>query len=266
VAGYRADAAVRIERMPSLDFVYMAVTENAAANPALAKKEVRHAIGHAIDYDSILGSMLGGAAQRPAHFLPIGVNGSTEAIARQIGFNQDLDRARALLNTAGFAQGFEMEIAYGNAAVAGITYQVLAQKLQADLARVGIRVRLNPMDQVNLRTLFTQGRQAGAVLTFWNPPAVSNDLWASAIVERVARRVHWTVPPELPALVQRASEEQNLERAAALWVEWQRGVVDAAHHFVLFQPNYQIAVRNALGAFPLTAAGWQLEMGRVRPA
>ena len=266
ISTLRSEAAVRIERMPSLDFVYMAVTENAAANPALAKKEVRHAIGHAIDYDSILGSMLGGAAQRPAHFLPIGVNGSTEAIARQIGFNQDLDRARALLNTAGLGQGFEMEIAYGNAAVAGITYQVLAQKLQSDLARVGIRVRLNPMDQVNLRTLFTQGRQAGAVLTFWNPPAVCNDLWASAIVERVARRVHWTVPPEMPALVQRASEEQDLEHAAALWVEWQRGVVDAAHHFVLFQPNYQIAVRNALGAFPLTAAGWQLEMGRVRPA
>jgi peptide/nickel transport system substrate-binding protein len=266
ISTLRSEAAVRIERKPSLDFVYMAVTENAAANPALAKKEVRHAIGHAIDYDSILGSMLGGAAQRPAHFLPIGVNGSTEAIARQVGFNQDLDRARALLNTAGLAQGFEMEIAYGNAAVAGITYQVLAQKLQSDLARVGIRVRLNPMDQVNLRTLFTQGRQAGAVLTFWNPPAVCNDLWASAIVERVARRVHWTVPPEMPALVQRASEEQDLERAAALWVEWQRGVVDAAHHFVLFQPNYQIAVRNALGAFPLTAAGWQLEMGRVRPA
>jgi len=266
ISTLRSDAAVRIERMPSLDFVYMAVTESAAANPALAKKEVRHAIGHAIDYDSILGSMLGGAAQRPAHFLPIGVNGSTEAIARQIGFNQDLDRARALLNTAGLGQGFEMEIAYGNAAVAGITYQVLAQKLQSDLARVGIRVRLNPMDQVNLRTLFTQGRQAGAVLTFWNPPAVCNDLWASAIVERVARRVHWTVPPEMPALVQRASEEQDLERAAALWVEWQRGVVDAAHHFVLFQPNYQVAVRNALGAFPLTAAGWQLEMGRVRPA
>ena len=266
VATLRAEPAVRVERMPSLDFVYMAVTENPAANPALAKKEARHAIGYAIDYDSILGSMLGGSAQRPAHFLPIGVNGSTEAIARQVGFNQDLDRARAMLNAAGLPQGFEMEIAYGNAAVAGITYQVLAQKLQSDLARVGIRVRLNPMDQVNLRTMFTQGRAAGGVLTFWNPPAVSNDLWASAVVERVARRVHWTVPPEMPARVQRASEEQDLERAAALWVEWQRGVVDAAHHFILFQPNYQIAVRNSLAAFPLTAAGWQLEMGRVRPA
>jgi peptide/nickel transport system substrate-binding protein len=266
VATLRSEPQVRIDRLPSLDFVYMAVTESPAANPALAKKEARHAIGHAIDYDGILNSLLGGAAQRPAHFLPIGVAGSTEAIARQIGFRQDLDRARALLNNAGLSGGFEMEIAYGNAAVAGISYQVLAQKLQADLGRVGIRVRLNPMDQVNLRTLYTQGREAGGVLTFWNPPAVSNELWAAAVVERVARRVHWTVPQEMTDLVKRAAEEQDMERAAALWVEWQKGAVDAAHHFVLFQPTYQIAVRNNVKDFPLTAAGWQLEVGKVRPA
>lgn len=266
IATLRSENSVRIERMPSLDFVYMAVTENAQANPALAKKEARQAIGHAIDYDGILNSMLGGAAVRPAHFLPIGVNGSTEQIARRIGYSQNLDRARQLLQQAGLADGFEMEIAYGNAAVAGITYQVLAQKLQADLGRVGIRVRLNPMDQVNLRTAYTQGRHAGGVLTFWNPPAVSNELWASAVVERVARRVHWTVPQAMTDLVKRAAEEQDLARAAELWVEWQRGVVDVAHHFILFQPTYQIAVRNAIRDFPLTAAGWQLEVGRVRPA
>jgi peptide/nickel transport system substrate-binding protein len=266
IATLRGDPNVRLERLESLDFVYMALTENAAFNPALARREARQAIGHAIDYDGILGSLLGGAAQRPAHFLPIGVNGSTERIAREIGFRQDLDRARALLASAGLASGFEMEIAYGNAAVAGVTYQVLAQKLQADLGRVGIRVRLNPMDQVNLRTMFVQGRAPGGVLTFWNPPAVSNELWAAAVVERVARRVHWTVPPEMTALVQRAAEEQDLERAAGLWVEWQRQAVAAAHHFILFQPTYQIAVRNTLRAFPLTAAGWQVELGRVTPA
>jgi peptide/nickel transport system substrate-binding protein len=262
----RSEPQVRIERLPSLDFVYMAVTENPAANPALAKKEARHAIGYAIDYDGIANSLLGGAAQRPAHFLPIGVNGSTEQIARQVGFNQDLDRARASLQAAGLPNGFEMEIAYGNAAVAGISYQVLAQKIQADLGRVGIRVRLNPMDQVNLRTVYTQGRGAGGVLTFWNPPAVSNELWAAAVVERVARRVHWTVPPEMTQLVKDAAEEQDIEKAAALWVEWQRRAVDVAHHFILFQPTYQIAVRNQIREFPLTAAGWQLDMGKVRPA
>ena len=257
------DANVRVDKLPSLDFVYMALTQNPEANPVLARKEARHAIGFAIDYDGITGNLLGGAAQRPAHFLPIGVVGSTEEIARRIGFRQDLDRARQLLQAAGAADGFEMEIAYGNAAVAGVSYQVLAQKLQADLGRVGIRVRLTPMDQVNLRTVYTQGKAQGGVLTFWNPPAVSNDLWASAVVERVAKRVHWDVPAEMTALVKQASEEQDGAKAAELWVEWQRRVVDQANHFILFQPTYQIAVRNSVREFPLTAAGWQLETGRV---
>ncbi|WP_426959815.1 ABC transporter substrate-binding protein [Muricoccus radiodurans] len=263
IATLRGDANVRVDRLPSLDHVYMALTQNPAANPVLAKKEARHAIGYAIDYDGILGSLLGGTALRPAHFLPIGVNGSTEAIAREIGFRQDLNRARQLLQAAGVPDGFEMEIAYGQAAVAGISYQVLGQKLQADLGRVGIRVRLNPMDQVNLRTVYTTGRMQGGLLTFWNPPAVSNDLWASAVVERVARRVGWDVPQEMTDLTKRAAEEQDLAKAAELWVEWQRKAVDQANHFVLFQPIYQIAVRNTVKDFPLTAAGWQLDTGKV---
>jgi peptide/nickel transport system substrate-binding protein len=266
VATLRDEREVRVERLPSLDFVYMALTQNAEFNRALGQKACRQAIGHAIDYDGILGSMLGGAALRPAHFLPIGVNGSTEAVARQIGYHQDLDRARALLAEGGFPEGFEFDIAYGNAAVAGVSYQLLAQKLQADLGRVGIRAKLTPMDQVNLRTAYTTGQAKGGVLTFWNPPAVENELWAAAVVERVARRVHWPVPPEMTALVKRAAEETDTARAAALWIEWQRAMVDAAHHFILFQPIYQVAVRRNVARFPLTAAGWQVEMGGITPA
>lgn len=266
IKSLREDANVRIDQLPSLDHVYMAVTQNPAANPALAKKEARHAIGYAIDYDGIVNNLLGGAATRAAHFLPIGVTGSTPEVAREVGFHQDLDKARSLLKAAGLSEGFEMEIAYGNAAVAGVSYQVLAQKVQSDLARVGIRVRLNPMDQVNLRTVYTTGKMQGGVMTFWNPPAVSNDLWASAVVERVAKRVGWDVPPEMTALVKRASEAPNLDEAASLWIEWQKKVVDQANHFILFQPTYQIGVRKTIKDFPLTAAGWQLNMGDVKLA
>jgi len=266
IATLRDERDIRAERLPSLDFVYMAVTQNPEFNPALAQKAARQAIGYAIDYDGIVNSMLGGVALRPAHFLPIGVNGSTEEIARRIGFRQDLDRSRQLLQQAGLADGFEFEIAYGNAAVAGVTYQLLAQKIQSDLARVGIRARLNPMDQVNLRTAYTTGRAQGGVLTFWNPPAVENELWAAATVERVARRVHWTPPADLVALVKQASEEQDTAKAAELWVEYQRRMVDEAHFFILFQPIYQVAVRSNVKQFPLTAAGWMLELGGVTMA
>ena len=129
---------------------------------------------------------IGGAALRPAHFLPIGVNGSTEEIARQVGFREDLGKAKELLAKAGLADGFEFEINYANAAIAGVTYQLLAQKIQADVGRVGIKARLAPVDQVNLRTQFTTGKSPGGVLTFWNPPAIENSLWAARDGERVA--------------------------------------------------------------------------------
>ena len=194
IATLKGDPQIEIIGTPSLDFIYMAVSENAEVNPALKKKQNRHAIGCAIDYDGIINSLIGGSAVRPVNFLPVGVNGSTAELTKQIGFQQDLAKAKKLLADAGNPDGFAFELTYANNAIAGVSYQNLAQKLQGDLARVGIKVNLNPIDQVNLRTLFTQGKLQ-AVLTFWNPPAVENQLWASATVNRVAKRVHW-VPPE----------------------------------------------------------------------
>ena len=265
VATLKSEPNVRLEALTSLDFVYMAVTQEAEYNKALAQKAARQAIGHAIDYDGIIKSLLGGAAIRPAHFLPVGVSGSTEEIARQVGFRQDLDKARQLLQSAGLADGFEFEIAYGNAAIAGITYQTLAQKLQADLARVNIRAKLNPMDQVNLRTTYTGNKAQGGLLTFWNPPAVENLLWAAATVERVARRVHWEVPADVTKPVRDAAAETDPKKQADLWVEYQKRLVDQANLIMLFQPVYQIAARNTLSKLPLTAAGWMLDMHDVKP-
>lgn len=265
IATLKAEPSVRLEALTSLDFVYMALTQNPEFNKALGVKEARQAIGHAIDYDGIVKNLLGGAAVRCANFLPIGVSGSTEEIARRVGYNQDIDKARQLLQKAGLADGFEFEIAYGNAAIAGVTYQTLGQKIQADLARVNIRAKLTPMDQVNLRTTYTGNRAQGGVLTFWNPPAVENLLWAAASVERVARRVHWPVPPALDKIVRDAAAEQDPKKQADLWVEYQKQTVDNANYFVLFQPIYQIAVRSNLAKLPLTAAGWQLDMYDVKP-
>ncbi len=266
VATLKSEAKIRLESLTSLDFVYMALTQEPEFNKALAVKEARQAIGYAIDYDGIKTSMLGGAALRPAHFLPIGVSGSTEEIAREIGFRQDLAKSKELLAKAGMPDGFEFEIGYGNAAIAGISYQTLAQKLQADLSRVGIKARLNPMDQVNARTQYTTSKAPGGTLTFWNPPAAENLLWAAATVERVAKRVHWTPPEALVKLVHDAAAERDPKKQAQMWVEYQKQMVDQANHFILFQPIYQIAVRDTLAKLPLTAAGWQLDMYGVKPA
>jgi peptide/nickel transport system substrate-binding protein len=258
--------AIEVMGATSLDFIYMAVAA-APDNPALQNKLARQAIGYAIDYDGIIRSLVGGAAVRPVSFLPVGVNGSTEALTREIGFREDLPRARKLLADAGLPQGFTFQLAYGNAVVAGVPYQSLAQKIQADLARVGIRAELAPMDQVNMRTQYLTGK-LNAVLTFWNPPAPDNLLWAAATVDRVARRVHWTVPPDahVRKVIAAAAAERDLAKSAVLWKEYQQIMIDQANHFVMIQPVYRVAVRKSVTGLQLTAAGWMAELGGAKPA
>ena len=47
-------------------------------------------------------------------------------------------------------------------------------------------------------------------------------------------------PDEMKKLVDDASAERDLGKAAALWGKYQEGMVDAAHLFVLIQPTYGI--------------------------
>jgi peptide/nickel transport system substrate-binding protein len=115
------------------------------------------------------------------------------------------------------------------------------------------------MDQVNLRTQYTTGKST-AVLTFWNPSGVETDGWASATVQRVAKRIHWTPPDDLVKLVAQAAAETDAQKRSALYVEYEKAMIDQANLIVLFQPIYQFAVRDAIKQFPLTAAGWEVEL------
>jgi len=259
IATLKDHTQLRVEGLRSLDYVYMALTNEPSFNKALAVKEARQAIASAIDYDGIINSLLGGKALRCASFIPIGLYGSTEETTKQYGWHQDLDRSKQLLQKAGLADGFEFKLSYGDAAVSGLSYAVLAQKLQSDLARVGIKVALDPIDQVNLRTQYTTGKST-AVLTFWNPSGVETDQWASASVLRVAKRIHWTPDPALVKTVQQAAAEQDTAKRSALYVEYEKALLDQASLLILFQPIYQFAVRNTLKTFPLTAAGWEAEL------
>lgn len=265
ITSLKADKDVWIARAISLDFVYLALNHSPELNKALANKYARQAIGWAIDYDGIRDGLLGGSATRPANFIPVGSLGSTEDTTKQIGFRQDLDKSRKALAQAGMPDGFEFEVIYGNSMIAGTSYHVIAQKMQSDLARVGVKLKLNPMPQVNVRTLYNAGKMQ-SVVTYWNPPAVENALWGWATVQRVAKRLNWKPPETLVKLVDQAATEPDQAKQAELWRQYQVAMVDEANLIVLFQPIYQVGVRKTIKDMPLTAAGWQADLRGVRPA
>ncbi|MEZ5865733.1 MAG: ABC transporter substrate-binding protein [Geminicoccaceae bacterium] len=258
-------AGIDIVEGTSLDYVYMTLTSSAELNPALAKTAARQAIAHAINYDAMIKGLMSGYATRPASFIPNGIGGATEALTKEIGFRYDPEKARALLVEAGLADGFSFDLYYGEAAVAGTTYSLIAQTIKSDLAKVGITAELRPVDQSTARDKYRAG-ELPSVLTFWNPDGPEAWTWASASVQRVAKRVRWDVPPEVTEMVDRAGGAATTEEANEWYRKYMQALVDSANYIILFQPIYRVATRDSIKDWRLTAAGWQVNLYDVQPS
>lgn len=265
VQSIKNDSGIKIVKNQSVDYLYMTLTADPALSPGLGSKAARQAILYAIDYDGIIQGLLGGDAVLPLSFIPVGLGGSTVELRDQFGYRENLDKARQLLAEAGMPTGFTFKLSYGTgAAVAGISYDTVAQKVQSDLARVGIVAELNPMQQSALRDGF-RAAELASVLTFWNPDAMDPALWADPTVQRVAKRVRWTPPQDIVDLVAKADGEPDVAKRNDLYVQYQKQLADEALLQVLLQPIYSVAVRNEIGTYLPTAAGWQVDLYTVAP-
>src|SRR5262249_61586580 len=111
------EAGLRIVSGTSLDYLYMTLTSGAELNKALASRAARQAVAHAIDYDGILKGLMLGQATRPATFIPVGLDGSTAALTKEIGYRQDLPKAKKLLAEAGGPKGFSLKLGSAKAAI-----------------------------------------------------------------------------------------------------------------------------------------------------
>ena len=102
---------------------------------------MREALAAAIDYNGILEFTTGGRADLIAAAIPNGFPG-TDGLPMP---KQDLEKAKALLNEAGLADGFEMVAAYPEINIYGVDLGNMMQKLQQDLAKVNVKITLEPI-------------------------------------------------------------------------------------------------------------------------
>ncbi len=265
IATLEGNPDIEITSGLSLDFAYITLTSSADLSPALAKPAARQAVAQAIDYDGIISSLLGGHAVRPASFLPIGMAGSTEELTNQIGYHTDLDKAKAALAEAGYPDGFGFELSYPTATFGGIPYDVLAQKIQSDLAKVGIEITLDPMTTTNFTSKY-KGGKAVAAMWEWVPDIPDPYTWTEPAVNRVADRVHWEPSAETKALMHDAVGATDMAEAAALNQKLLRELTERTNYVVLFQPVYRVATRKSISGYRVSAAGWLTDLADVKPA
>jgi peptide/nickel transport system substrate-binding protein len=129
-----------VQVLPSPNFIYLAIAPGAPAAQGRFTPEVREAISLAVDRAAMIEFVLGGAGKPQASPIPNGFPGSAGLEVP----GTDLARARQMLAAAGHGRGFDVDFTFPAINSYGADMSLVAQRLQQDLGRVGIRLRLQP--------------------------------------------------------------------------------------------------------------------------
>ena len=137
-----SDPAVAVSSMPSQALVYIALSPGAKANDVPLTAKVREGIAHAIDYDALIELTVEGKGHRLASPVPLDFPG---------GSGHDLPAydpalARKLLDEGGAPAEFTLQAAFPNVRQYGVDFTLMMQKIQMDLAAVGIKIVLEPLE------------------------------------------------------------------------------------------------------------------------
>lgn len=124
---------------------------------------VQLAIRLALDYEGYRTLWRGSVT--PGTNMWIGLLG---AFGQDRAMTRDLDRARELLAEAGYPNGFDIVLSYPDFVGGGANMNTNAQKIQADLAEVGINVTLMPGELQVALDEYRSGL-AGFAYWFWGP-------------------------------------------------------------------------------------------------
>lgn len=132
--------------------------------PELAEPEVRQAINHAIDRETMLEQLRDGQGEITNQIFGT----ETDAYDPELDtyYDHDPERARELLADAGYPDGFEFTLPR----MSEIVSDPMATSLQSDLAEVGIDLTWDNLDQGSaLNSIFTEQAYSGMVMNNAQP-------------------------------------------------------------------------------------------------
>ena len=220
VTALEGDPNLTIERALDRWTHFLLMNRDSEIGGPVADPKVALAIRHALDYDGYRELWTGSVT--PGSNMWVGIAG---AFGPDRAMERDLDLARDLLTEAGYPDGFDIQLSYPDFTFGGVNLSTNAQKIQADLAEIGINVELRPGEvQVSLEE-YRNGEQ-GLAYWFWGPDILDPvDFLSFLPGGKVAgERTNWTedmVDQEVLDLIAQAGTESNPEARADLFEQLQ---------------------------------------------
>lgn len=247
---------IRVMSYPVLQLAYIGMNVN---NKYLSDERVRTAIKYAIDYDGIIRDILRGGAMKVQTIIPYPLPGFNPTTP----FYRDINKAKQLLAEAGYASGFEIELAYPAGAH---PQEEIAQKIQRDLADIGIKVILRPMAASEMYQRYRQ-QALQMVLAGWGSDYPDPDNNAKAFgdyrIKQLAWRNAWYDNTSAD-LVERAYRESDRAAREALYKQLTEYILQHGPYVILYQVVQHVAMRTWVENFvPDPSFGTYLHLYKV---
>lgn len=242
ISGLEGNPDIQIVRGPANIIHFLLMNADPEIGGPMADPKVQLAVRYALDYDGYV-ALWGGV--QPGSNLAVGLAG---ALGPEAALKRDVEQARQLLAEAGYPDGFEVTLSYPDFSFQGVNMNTNAQKIQSDLAEVGITVTLNPGQlQVSLEE-YRNGQQ-GFGYWFWGPDKLDPvDFLSFLPGGKVAtERALWTperAEQSLLDLIEQAKVESDQDTRLDLY----RQLQEYAQQTSTFAPFNQPDIQTALGA------------------
>jgi len=250
---------VRVAQGQGTDMFFLLCNANPELTDGIMSDDrVRQAIRYALDYEGIK-ALVGGSAITPATIVPYGFAG---AWGPDESFEQDQERARELLAEAGYPDGFDIEMEYPTKFTrSGVDFDIMAEKVQADLAEVGINVTLAPGELMTVLQNYRDGIE-GFSFWMWGADYYHVNDYIEFLPEGiVGLRSQWTderAEQEIKDLRDAAKVEMDQDELAEIWDEIQAYIQTQSPFVPLVQPGAAVGVREALKGYELNEA-WKVD-------
>lgn len=166
-------------------------------------KRVRQALSMAIDRGSISDSIFDGLCTPTVQPFPEGYFAHGDDTQTQGWGEYNPEKAKELLREAGLPNGFEF-----TAIVPTVTgYQTLAEVLKEQLAAIGVRMNLQPVDSAQAPSMYASGGSDGAVSSYSGD--VDPSIYYSSTYLRGARNPGGQISPEVERLQGQALQSED---------------------------------------------------------
>ena len=231
---------IGVFRGPSTWTHFLLMNRDPEIGGPLANPLVAEAVRYALDYAGYRDLWAGSVT--PGTDMWIGLAG---AYGQDKALERDVEKAKSLLAEAGYPDGFDTTLSYPDLTWSGVNLSTNAQKIQSDLADVGINVTLNPGEiQVALED-YRNGQEAFGYW-FWGPDKLDPvDFLEFLPGGKVSgERARWTedmASPDVLELIKQAKVESDPAKRTEIFNQLQ----DFAQKSGAFAPFSVPAVQTA---------------------